>query len=290
VQVEQDQEAGSATVYAERGRWSQTATAVSHFAALTLLLAVALRPVLSWQEGGVTLLPGQVYQAGHGTGLAVRAGLAAPRPEGAAGFEVPLAILPASGPAITETVGLNHPLTTGGLSFHLQGYGPAARITSPEGTTELVFSGSEAQVVTLSEAGVTLQVAFQPQAGTLFVEALAVDGQLLGSGSVAHGQQIEVAEVPITFHLTYYSLWQVGRDPTFAVALVSAGLFLAAAVISLWVPHRRLWLRLHDGRAQMVGSGDWGGAFETLCAEISHASGPQECGPEARGPEVETDG
>jgi cytochrome c biogenesis protein ResB len=198
--------------------------------------------------------------------------------------------LRASGPAITETVGLNHPLTAGGLSFHLQGYGPAARITAPEGTTDLVLSQGQAQVVTLAEAGVTLQVAYEPQAGTLFVEAQAADGQLLGSGSVAHGQEIEVAGVPITFHLTHYSLWQVGRDPTFAVALAGGGLFLVAAVISLWVPHRRLWLRLHDGRAQMVGSGDWGGAFDTLCAEMSPASGPQEYGAEARGLEVEADG
>jgi cytochrome c biogenesis protein ResB len=133
-------------------------------------------------------------------------------------------------------------------------------------------------------------VAYEPQAGTLFVEALTADGLLLGSGSVAHGQEIEVAGVPITFHLTHYSLWQVGRDPTFAVALAGGGLFLVAAVISLWVPHRRLWLRLHDGRAQMVGSGDWGGAFDTLCAEMSPASGPQEYGAEARGLEVEADG
>jgi cytochrome c biogenesis protein len=290
VKVEHDQEVGCATVYAERGRWGQAATAVSHLAALILLLAVGLRPVLSWQEGGVTLLPGQVYQAGHGTGLSVRAGRPAPRQEGAPGFEVPLAILPASGPAITETVGLNHPLTVGGLSFHLQGYGPAAQISAPEGTTDLVLSGSEAHVVTLSEAGVTLQVAYQPQAGTLFVDALAADGQLLGSGSVDDGQQIEAASVPITFYLTDYSLWQVGRDPTFAVALTGAGLFLVTVLISLWIPHRRLWLRLQDGQAQMVGSGDWGSAFDTLSAELSHVSGMRVGGPEPIGPEVESDG
>jgi cytochrome c biogenesis protein ResB len=96
--------------------------------------------------------------------------------------------------------------------------------------------------------------------------------------------------VPITFHLTYYSQWQVGRDPTVVVALAGGGLFLVAAVISLWVPHRRLWLRLHDGRAQMVGSGDWGGAFDRLSAEISHVSGIRVGGPEAIDPEVESDG
>ena len=154
----------------------------------------------------------------------------------------------------------------------------------------LVLGGTQAEVVALPEAGVTLQVAYQPEEGALFVEVLAADGLLLGSGSVVHGQQIEVAGVPITFRLTHYSLWQVSRDPTFAFALAAAGLFLVAAVVSLWVPHRRLWLRVDGGRAQMVGSGDWGGAFDTLAAEISPACNPHPCGLESLGPEADSDG
>jgi cytochrome c biogenesis protein len=290
VQVEHDQVAGCVCVTAERGRWSQGATVVSHLAAVLLLVAVVVRPLLSWQEGGIILLPGQVHRAGHGTQLAARAGQPAPNEPGVPGYQVPLAILAGTGPVLTQSVGLNHPLVYGGVFFHLQGHGPAAQITAPEGTMGVALGGSQARAVTLPEAGVTLQVAYQPEGETLFVEARTVDGTLLGSGSVAHGQQIEIAGVPVTFRVTRYTEWQVGRDPTFGIAVASACLFLVASIVSLWLPHRRLWLRLDGGCAQMVGSGDWGGEFDTLSAEISHACTPQASDPETCGPEAETDG
>ena len=100
-------------------------------------------------------------------------------------------------------------------------------------------------------------------------------------GNVAHGQEIEVAGIPVTFQITQYTVWQVSHDPTFGVALVAACLFLAAALVSLWVPHRRLWLRVEGGRVQMVGSGDWGSAFDALAAEIGFLCGRQALEAEA---------
>jgi cytochrome c biogenesis protein ResB len=96
---------------------------------------------------------------------------------------------------------------------------------------------------------------------------------------VLHGQEIEIEGVPITFHLTNHTIWQVSRDPTFGFAVASAVLLLMASVISLWIPHRRLWLRVDDeGRAQMVGAGDWADDFDRIVAEIAHASHTQEQG------------
>jgi cytochrome c biogenesis protein ResB len=70
-------------------------------------------------------------------------------------------------------------------------------------------------------------------------------------------------------------VWQVSRDPTFGIALVSAALLLVASVISLWVSHRRLWLRVdRDGRAQMVGAGDWAGDFDIIAADIARTYHP----------------
>lgn len=276
LQVEGDDGAGPACVYAERGRWSQGATVAGHLAAVALVVAVAVRPALGWQEDGVVLLPGEVYRTGHGTELAVRAGRPVPEEGEAPGYQAPLALLTGGGPAITETVALNQPQAFEGISFHLQGHGPAARITAPEGTFGIAFTGSQAQEVRLSEADVTLQVAYQPEGETLFVEALARDGVLLGSGRVAPGQEIEIGGVPVAFHLTQYTVWQVSRDPTFGFAVASAGLFLAAAVVSLWVPHRRLWLRVDGEKAQMAGSGEWGGAFDALAGEMGRAGGAGE--------------
>jgi hypothetical protein len=68
-------------------------------------------------------------------------------------------------------------------------------------------------------------------------------------------------------------VWQASRDPTFGLAVASAALLFVAIVISLWVPHRRLWIRVDDrGDAWMVGAGDWAGAFEAMATEIGCTS------------------
>jgi cytochrome c biogenesis protein len=283
--IHAEHKAEMAYLHAERGRWSQAGTLVSHTTAFLLILAVIARPALGWQEAGVILLPGQVRAIGHGHDLAVQAGpLTVERHPGGQprNYRVPLAVLVDASPAMTHTVRLNHPLTCRGVAFHLQGYGPAAQVTTPQRTFDLTFAGDQAQQVTLSETGATLRVAYRPQETALFVEALDADGNLVGSGAVADGQQIEVGGTPITFTLTHYTIWQVSHDPTFGLAVGAAILMLAAMLLSLWVPYRRLWLRVDAQQAHMVGRGDWGDAFDALVVELAPPYSPQE-GEEAGG-------
>ncbi len=264
VQIEHDEASGGASLYAERGRWSQIGTLVSHVAALFLALAVACRPVLGWQEGNLTLLPGEVHRIGHEYGLEMRAGQLVSGQQ----LEVPLVVSNGTS-AITQTVRINQPLTFRGVKFHLQGYGPAVQISAPEGSFGAALGGSQTHQITLPAAGLTLRVGHRPEGDALFVEALTVDGALLGSGSVDHGHRLEIAGIPITFLSTDYTVWQVSREPTFGIAVTSAVLLLVAVVISLWVPYRRLWYRVDDeGRARMVGAGDWAREFDAIAIEI----------------------
>jgi cytochrome c biogenesis protein len=268
--LEQDERIGWASLYAERGCWSQAGTLVSHVAAVWLVIAIACRPAFAWQESGLILLPGEVTHVGHGADLEVRAGRLMPEPQ----LGVPLAVLTAA-PVITQRVGINRPFTFQGVTFHLQGYGPAVQITAPEGRSGVAIVGSRAQQVTLPEAGLALRVAQRPEEDAFFVEALAASGELLGSGNVVPDQEIEIGGVPITFSLTEYTSWQVSHDPTFGLALTGAVLLLGAVVISLWVPYRRLWVRVDsEGRAWMVGAGDWAGAFDGIAAEIAQTGCP----------------
>jgi cytochrome c biogenesis protein len=267
LRIEHDERTACASLYAEQGRWSQTATIVSHIAAVSLTMAIACRPALAWQESDLVLLPGEVHRIGHGYDLEVRAGQPALEPR----LTVPLAVL-SGGSVFTETVGINRPLTFRGVRFHFQSYGPALQVTAPEGGFGAAFSHSQAQQVTLPDAGLTLRVAHRPEEGVLFVEVLSAGGALLGSGSVIPGQEIEIGGIPIAFSLGIYTVWQVSRDPTFGLAVASAGLLLAAIVVSLWIPHRRLWIRLDaEGKAWMAGVGDWAGEFDTLASELACA-------------------
>jgi cytochrome c biogenesis protein len=226
LRVEQDEVAGCVGVYAERGRWARLGTLVSHAAALLLLAAVLSRPALGWQEAGVTLLPGQVYPVGHGYGLAVRSGDLVVDPEPSdvgvgpgeaaeAGpvrsFQVPLAVLVNSAAVLTETVRLNDPLVYHGLAFHLQSYGPAVQVVTPEGI----------------------------------------------------------------FALSYYTVWQVSHDPTVGWAVGSAIVLLGGMVVSLWVPRRRLWLRIDGQTARVVGDGISAAEFEVLAATLAGACRPK---------------
>lgn len=270
-QVARDETNGCVSLYAERGRWSQVSTLVSHAVAMLLVIAVVCRPAFGWQESNLTLLPGEGTRIGHGTSLDIRAGQLITEPQLGASLAVW-----ADTSAISYTVRINHPLTFRGVTFHLQGYGPAVQITSPEGIFGAAISGSQAEQVTLPEAGLTLRVAHRPEEGALFVEVLAADGALLGSGNVAPGQEIDIEGIPIAFSLTNYTVWQVSRDPTFGPAVVSAVLLLGAVVISLWVPYRRLWVRVDaEGRAWMVGAGDWTKEFDIIATEIAHIGYPQ---------------
>jgi cytochrome c biogenesis protein len=280
VYAESPEGADCTYIYAERGRWSQAGTAVSHVAALFLVLAVTARPALAWQETGVSLLPGQVHTIALTPPLTVAAGPLTldHHPNGQPrDLRVPLKILVDGAPTMTQTVRINHPFTYRGVAFHLHGYGPGAHLETPEGSFDLAFSDSQAEEVALPRAGLRLRLAYQPQGEALFVEAMTADGTILGSGTVADGQEINAGGTPISFSLSPYTVWQVSRDPTFALAVVSAAFLLAGIMVSLWIPHRRLWLRFDGEMAQMVGAGDFGrdlaGSFEALAAEITGDAG-----------------
>lgn len=280
--LEWDEAGGCASLYAERGRWGQAGTLVSHLAALLLVTALLARPALGWQETGVVLVPGQAYTPGREPDLTLQAGhLTIERhPDGQVrNYAVPLTIEMGGSPAMNQTAGINHPLTFRGLAYHLQSYGPAVQVTTSDQTYNLAFTEGQTQDVALAEAGVTLRITYQPEAisasgvngNSVFVEAVAVDGVLIGSGTVPDGDEIVVQGVPITFRVSQYTTWRISHDPTLGLAIGAASLLLAALTVSLWVPHRRLWLRMEGTSLQMVGSGQFNGSFDEISEAIAAA-------------------
>jgi cytochrome c biogenesis protein len=286
--VERDENTAAVHVYAERGRWAQAGTVINHVAALVLAIAVVARPVLGWQDTGVVLVPGQTYAVGHGRDLVVETGeLTIDRhPDGQPrNYRVPLGAVANDSAPVTRTVSINRPFSFRGVSFHLQSYGPAARLSTPEGDTTLAFTGSQAHEVTLAASGPVYRIAYQPERSGLFVEVLDAAGTVLGSGLVRDGEQIEVESTQITFKLGHYTVWQVSHDPTFGLAVGAAVVLLAAMLVSLWVPRQRLWLRVDGKQAQMVGAGDFsdpagdpggdpGGDFKALVGEMARVYRP----------------
>jgi hypothetical protein len=59
------------------------------------------------------------------------------------------------------------------------------------------------------------------------------------------------------------------HDPTFWPAIVAMSVFLAATLVTLWLPHRRLWLCVDAQGARMAGLGDFGDTFDGLAEMLS---------------------
>jgi cytochrome c biogenesis protein len=284
---ERDEGAGHASLYAERGRWAQIGTAFSHLALLVLLVAVLARPALSWSVDGVLLFPGRPSPLPQRAGTSIQTGpLTIERHPGGQprDYRVPLTVLVEASPVLSRTVRINHPLAFRGTAFHLQSHGPAVRVAAPEGTFDLAFTGSQAGQLELPQAGLILRIAYQPaqdpQSGAeqdaFFVEVMAAGGALFGSGTVTDGQEILIQGTPITFTSSHYTAWQISHDPTFDLAVAAAGFLLVGMVLSLWVPHRRLWLRVDAESMRLVGAGEFNGQFEALVGHIAAEIGAED--------------
>lgn len=281
--VEREDGSGRAYVYAEKGRWAEVGTLFSHVSAVILIFAVTARPALSWQIAGIPLLPGQAHTLDISPPVTVRAGpLQIERhPDGRPrDYQVSLAVTDGSSP-ITRTVQINEPLTYRGVAFHLQGYGPAATVVTPEGIYTVEFSSGQTQEIALPEADLRLRLAPQPAEETIFVEAMNAEGASLGAGIVADGQQVSLGAKTITFELSRYTVWMASSDPTFPLALGAAALMLLGMLISLWTPQRRLWLQVAEGNGHMVGGSEFEGDFEPLASEIARRLGHRQASQES---------
>ena len=282
--AEQSAPSPAAYVTAERGRWGIAGTALSHVAVLALTGVLVAGPALRWQETGIVLVPGQSYTTRHGHSLTIQAG-AVGQVRAATGQtaedQVLLTVSEAGpdaegGPLVSRVVRVGQPLTYRGVSFHLEGSGPAVRVVSPQDSAVLPTADGQSQQITLPDIGLVLDIAYQseremPQgrdSAPLYVQVRATEGNTLGSGYVADGQEIVVEGIPLAFSLSHYTVWQVGHDPTFGFAMGAGGLLLVGIVVSLWVPHRRLWLRIDGRKATMVGAGDLG-SFDVLAAAVA---------------------
>jgi cytochrome c biogenesis protein ResB len=79
-----------------------------------------------------------------------------------------------------------------------------------------------------------------------------------------------LAAVLLLCALAYGPTLPEGCVSAFGVAVISGVVLLVGSVISLWVPHRRLWLRVDSrGNAQLAGAGDWGQAFDAMANQLS---------------------
>ncbi|MDY6876299.1 MAG: cytochrome c biogenesis protein ResB [Chloroflexota bacterium] len=108
----------------DRYRLAPLATLVTHLAVLLLLLGAALSSGYGWREE-LTIGPGEVIEAGHGSGVALcNEGFTITRyPDGSvASYEAKVAIIAGGQEVVHDSVLVNEPLHYGPVRLYLQAY------------------------------------------------------------------------------------------------------------------------------------------------------------------------
>ena len=108
----------------DRHRLAPLATLVTHLAVLLLLLGAILSSSYGWREE-LTVEPGQTVEVGHENRLTLRNdGFTITRyPDGnVAAYNAQLTLVEGNGRAEHRRVGVNQPLSYGGVGIYLQGY------------------------------------------------------------------------------------------------------------------------------------------------------------------------
>lgn len=286
------------------GKWGAPLT---HGTLVLAMSGLLLSAQLGWREQGIQLSPGQMHEIRHTPSLSLCLDdfEAEVYPDGTPRtYWARLILLDGENEVARGTAQPNAPFVSRGIAFYLRSHGPAIRITArgdqgepiavqalvPGGTlgAEAMLQLSEQEnegYVAVPEENLVLRLALHthpsaPPGGvpTLLVQAyrggmtdLVFSDTLLGSA----GLQIEGNRY--TLKWDHYAVLTVARDPGFLPTVLGLVSLLAAVVIGLYVPPRRIWAAV-SGKEDVVemqlmmlrGEDTGGGAreFDVLMAEI----------------------
>lgn len=266
-----------------RRGWSRIAGQLSHLALVLMLLGAAAGHAFS-TETTFSLLPGE------------QALLGAPEPGftdavrldrfeaefGADGrplrLDATVTFLRGGEPVTTELVQVNRPGAFGGFLLHGWTYGPAARVRVESLTgrplldaplaLDGLIDGRAAAFAELPTIGMTLGLTLADAAAnelsvTGSTGSGIVDTVRLRPGDERRLGSVVVRLVGFDSYLTFLSR----RDPGMGLLFGGALLLTATLAVALWLPRRRLTLRVVDGELRLVLRGE---RFDRPDAELAN--------------------
>ena len=163
----------------------------------------------------------------------------------------------------SETLRVNGPGSFDGYLVHAWTYGPAVRLRAATLAgrplldaalpLEGQIGGAAGAFAELPSLGVTLGIALEdPSTNTLRISAADSSG-LLDSARLAAGGRARVGPVEVSVgEMTAYVTFLSRRDPGMAVLFVGAGLLVVSLSAALWLPRRRVTVRLVDGSLRIM--------------------------------------
>jgi cytochrome c biogenesis protein len=277
---------GATYLYADRNRWARLGTLVTHLSVVLIVLGFAWSQGWGWRDGAVALGPGQLYQVGHGHSFQVRCdGFEVERYPGGLpkDYRAFLTILQDSSEVTSKIVRVNDPLSYRGVGFYLSSYGPAARVRAydavgkplplqkaGQGEATLNFAGEgEGHDLFIPSLDLALHIVFYYEGPSLFVQATRGD-QAVFADFIHDGEAVELEDARFEFTLDRYVVLQVVSDPGFKLVIFAAFLVMGGLILSLYFPHRRIWVKMTGDEIRLAGLtvGDKVGLERELAAII----------------------
>jgi cytochrome c biogenesis protein len=290
--VSQVHEGETSFVYGDRNRYSKLATLLTHTGLVLFLVAGAVTGILGY-ETVVFLADGQsapVQAVGTPDNLLVKnLGFAAPRnADGSfADFYSDIVVYRDGTEVARKRIRVNDPLTVAGFTFHQNTFGPAQslEIRGPDGA--LVWTGPvilDEEILGLpagtaaipgSDLGLQLALA-RDDAGSPVLAMVGYRQAPAASTGPAQGAQeppqivfadrLHLGEstspdvsAGYTVRWTAASAWTgmvIKTDPGAGIVWIAFVSLITGVVVTFYLPRRRVWVRVMDGRAALVLRGE----------------------------------
>jgi cytochrome c biogenesis protein len=282
-------------VYGDRNRYSKLATLLTHTGLVLFLVAGAVTGTLGY-ETVVFLADGQsapVQAVGTPDNLLVKnLGFAAPRnPDGTfADFYSDIVVYREGTEIARKRIRVNDPLTVAGFTFHQNTFGPAQslEIRGPDGAllwTGPVILDSEvlglpAGTAAIPGSDVGLQLVLASDDTGAPVLGLVGYRQAAGqSADVVFADRLHLGEsttpedsAGFTVRWTGASAWTgmvIKTDPGAGFVWIAFASLISGIVVTFYLPRRRVWARVLDGRATFVLRGERYVAVERELADLA---------------------
>ncbi|MEP7191891.1 MAG: cytochrome c biogenesis protein ResB [Actinomycetota bacterium] len=277
-----DPEDHGVNLYADRFRWGPFGTVLAHLSFVLILLGFYLSASpLGFRDTNFIAPVGDKVAVGHGTGLAVEAKsfTDAYYPDGSPQDFASVLVLYKDGEVVkTQTVRVNHPLKSGGVSIYQSFFGMAARmkVTGAAGKTvydqgvPLGYTSDDGMrniaQFKLPANGLTVEVSV-PASGKTDPEIKAGQAAVsvfkdgtktaVASEIVDQGKSATLDGLTYTFERTNrYTGLIVAHDPGAPFVWIGSTLLVLGLFMVFFFPHRRIWVRIRKTS----------GGSEILCA------------------------
>jgi cytochrome c biogenesis protein len=276
-----DPEDNGTNLYADRFRWGPFGTVMAHLSFVLILIGFFLSATVGFKNTNFTAPVGDRVAVGHGTGLSIEAKSFTDvyYPSGAPKDYASELVLYKDGVAIkTQTVRVNHPLKSGGVSFYQSFFGMAAAMKVTDAAGKAVFAQGVPLAFTSDDGARSIGQFKMPAEGLIVEVALPASGKTdpdikagqamvtifkdgtknaVASQVVDQGKSAPLAGLNFTFERTNkYTGLIVAQDPGANFVWVGSTLLVLGLFMVFFFPHRRIWVRIRKTS----------GGSEILCA------------------------